>query len=68
MLDNLSPMRRAIYPIYSLLVGTRANYGIVQFVRFLPEKRKIAWGIFIAAINGKVEGIITWLASLKNEV
>lgn len=48
LLDYLSFVRRNIYLIWTILVGTRKGYGLVQLLRFLPKE-------------GMLSGIKWWL-------
>ena len=43
MLAYLSPVRKAAFVIWSLLIGTRRSYGLVQLLRFLPQEGILAF-------------------------
>ena len=36
LLNHLSPIQGSIYLLWASLIGTRSNFGLVQFLRFLP--------------------------------
>ena len=39
LLEYLPPGRKPIYRVWSELIGTRANLGVLQLLRFLPKER-----------------------------
>ena len=61
ILDYLSPTRRFVFLIWSLLVGTREARGVVQWLRFLPKEGDIARQKLWACWLGRYQGWKTWL-------
>jgi len=47
--DELSPPRRVVFAVWSLLVGTRQAPGLVQAVRFTPRLGWASWTRFALA-------------------
>ncbi len=63
LLDYLPPLRRVIFFLWSIMVGTRRGYGIVQWVRFLPQEGVTANQKWFFSLKGRVRGLIAWLQS-----
>jgi cellulose synthase/poly-beta-1,6-N-acetylglucosamine synthase-like glycosyltransferase len=60
LLEHLSPIRRVIFLIWAVLVGTRDCLGFVQWLRFLPSEGKLAGQKFLASVRGRTQGWQTW--------
>ncbi len=60
LLEHLSPIRRPIFLIWALLVGTRDAYGLIQFLRFLPQEGTLAGKKLLASLQGRWQGWRTW--------
>lgn len=60
ILDYLSPDRRIAFIAWSLLVGTRRCYGLVQLLRFLPKENALAFKKLGISIQGRWHGLNTW--------
>lgn len=45
--------QRAVYAIWSFLIGTRKSPGILQAIRFTPKFGMLAWRRYIATQRGK---------------
>ena len=60
MMDYLSPSRRIVFIIWSLFVGTRRCYGLVQLLRFLPQEGMLAFKKLAISIKGRWQGLKTW--------
>jgi cellulose synthase/poly-beta-1,6-N-acetylglucosamine synthase-like glycosyltransferase len=56
LLDNLLEWQKYAYLIWSILIGSRATYGMVQVLRFLPVDGGLALQRLIASMQGR------WLA------
>jgi glycosyltransferase involved in cell wall biosynthesis len=60
LLDYLSPARRTVFLVWSILVGTRAALGLAQFLRFFPSEGALAGQKWLASIRGRWQGWRTW--------
>jgi len=60
MLENLEPIRRLFYLLWALVLGSRAERGFVQGVRFLPLEGFLAFQKVIAAFQGRLAGVNSW--------
>jgi len=67
LLGYLPPVRRWTYLIWATLVGTRANFGLVQLIRFLPHERSRAVQKWLAAMQGRWQGWQSWRDSLHSD-
>ncbi|RUT07882.1 glycosyl transferase [Dulcicalothrix desertica PCC 7102] len=63
LLEHLSPIRKLIYLLWAVLIGTRDAYGILQIARFFKSEKSIAIEKFIASMKGRYQGWQTWLES-----
>jgi GT2 family glycosyltransferase len=63
LLRHLSSARQVIFLIWSILLGTSGEGGIVQWLRFLPSEGTLAWRKLIASLQ------VRWarLAELEKE-
>ncbi|MBW4603828.1 MAG: glycosyltransferase family 2 protein [Calothrix sp. FI2-JRJ7] len=61
LLEYLQPIKRLIYILWAVLVGTRDAYGIVQVVRFFKSENTLALKKFVASLKGRWQGWQTWL-------
>ena len=66
LLDYLSPMQRIVFLIWSVLIGTRAALGFTQLIRFAPIEGKLAVQKWIASMQGRWLGWITWQQSIHH--
>ncbi|UCG34858.1 MAG: glycosyltransferase [Candidatus Omnitrophota bacterium] len=64
-LKYLTGLKRFMYIMYALLIGTIATPGIIQFFRLLPKKRKEAFFRFFCSMRGQWEGYKTWRKNIK---
>ena len=46
--------------IWSILVGTRQSFGLVQWLRFFPKEGKMASKKWIVSMQGRWQGWQTW--------
>jgi GT2 family glycosyltransferase len=60
LLDHLPARRKAVFLIWALLVGSRAHYGIAQFVRFLPAEGMFAISKWRTSMSGRWAGWRSW--------
>jgi glycosyltransferase involved in cell wall biosynthesis len=67
LLEHLSPAQRLIFLLWSILVGTRQAFGLIQWLRHLPSERWLATQKCLASLQGRWQGIFTWLQSGRNQ-
>lgn len=60
LLDYLPPIRRAVFVLWALLIGTRKAFGLVQWLRFLPKEGGLAGQKWWLSIQGRWQGLQTW--------
>ncbi len=60
LLEHLSPLRRAIFLLWAILVGTRDCFGFVQWLRFFPSQGQLATRKWLASWRGRQQGWQTW--------
>lgn len=63
LLNYLSPLRRIIYLLWTIAVGTRRGYGLIQLVRFLPREGNLAVIKWLISLKGRWKGFRAWLTS-----
>lgn len=64
MLGYLPPWRKTVYLVWTILIGTRRGFGIVQLLRFLPKEGSIAGKKWLLSMQGRYKGCLTWLKNL----
>ncbi|MEM8722309.1 MAG: glycosyltransferase [Cyanobacteria bacterium P01_G01_bin.39] len=69
IVEHFSAPQRIMFALWSILVGTREAYGIVQLLRFLPTEGKLAPRKWLLSMGGRRQGWLTWQESnrLKSE-
>ena len=65
IVEYLPPHRRIIFAIWSILVGTRRAFGLIQLIRFLPYEGTLAIHKWLVSIKGRKQGWLSWLQSNK---
>jgi glycosyltransferase involved in cell wall biosynthesis len=60
LLEYLPPIRRAVFLLWKILVGTRVNLGFLQYLRFLPREGSLAEQKLLASFQGLWQGWQTW--------
>jgi glycosyltransferase involved in cell wall biosynthesis len=63
ILEHFSPSRRILFMTWAMLVGTRKAFGLIQLIRFLPKENKLAIDKWLASIQGRREGWLSWQKS-----
>jgi hypothetical protein len=53
ILDHVGPVRRGVYAVWGLLVGTTEAPGLVLLVRQLRSRGRVAWSAFVEAQRGR---------------
>jgi len=56
----LNPVQRWIFLVWVSLIGTRANFGMFQWLRLFPFEGKLATKKWLASIEGRKKGWNTW--------
>ncbi|MDZ8049868.1 MAG: glycosyltransferase family 2 protein [Aulosira sp. ZfuVER01] len=56
LLEYLPPLRRAVFLLWAILVGTRDSLGLIQWLRLLPKQGQLASQKLLASLRGR------WLA------
>lgn len=65
LLDFLPPIRRYVFIVWAVLIGSRNGFGLVQLFRFLPYEGDLAIKKLIASLDGRIQGWKTWSQSKK---
>ena len=60
LLEHLTPIRRLLFIVWAVLVGTRTAPGLVWWLRLLLRDDRLARAKLQAALGGRVEGWKTW--------
>ena len=63
LLEYLPPVRRVVFIIWGILIGTRDQRGFIQGLRFLPTEGILSWQKFMASLEGQWQGWQTWRQS-----
>jgi glycosyltransferase involved in cell wall biosynthesis len=56
LLEHLPPIRRIVFLIWSILVGTRDSLGLLQWLRLLPSEGHLASKKWSASLRGRWQG------------
>lgn len=65
LLEYLSPVQRAVFLLWAIVVGTREAPGFLQWVRFLPSGGNLSGQKWLASLQGRWQGWWTWQRSNK---
>jgi cellulose synthase/poly-beta-1,6-N-acetylglucosamine synthase-like glycosyltransferase len=60
LLENLPPVRRAVFLVWATFVGTRDAPGFLQWLRFLPKEGTLAGQKLVASLRGRWQAWETW--------
>ena len=60
LLEHLSPLKKLVFLLWSVFVGTRDSMGFIQCLRFLPTQGLLASQKLIASWKGRWQGWQTW--------
>jgi hypothetical protein len=55
--EHLPALRFGAYLLWATFIGTRANYGLLQALRFAPRDRGVALRKFLVSLRGKAAGL-----------
>lgn len=67
LLEYLPSMRRIIFLIWTILIGTRKGFGFAQWLRFLPQEGRLAGKKWLLSIKGRWQGFLTWRETTKQQ-
>ena len=65
LLDYLPPLRRSVFTMWAVLVGTRSLLGFVQCLRFLPSEGTLAVQKLLASYQGQWQAWQSWKQSAR---
>jgi cellulose synthase/poly-beta-1,6-N-acetylglucosamine synthase-like glycosyltransferase len=60
LMDYLSPLRRLAFFGWSIMIGHRRGFGLLQVLRFLWQEKRLALTKLQVTIWGRWQGWITW--------
>jgi len=63
LLSYLSPLRRFVFVIWAIAIGTNEAFGLVQWLRFLSKDGDVARQKLLASWQGRWQGWQTWQKS-----
>ena len=61
----LQPIRRIVFLIWAIAIGTRDSFGFIQLFRFLPRAGSLAVEKWLASVFECWQGWRTWKKSLS---
>jgi cellulose synthase/poly-beta-1,6-N-acetylglucosamine synthase-like glycosyltransferase len=63
LMEYLPFVRRIVFTIWSVFVGTRKSFGLLQWLRFFPKEGELASKKWIVSMQGFWKGWQTWRQS-----
>ena len=63
LLSYLTPLRRFVFVIWAIAIGTTEAFGLVQWLRFLSKDGDVARQKLLASWQGRWQGWQTWQKS-----
>ncbi len=60
LLEYFSPIKKLVFILWAIAIGTRKARGLVQLFRFLPQEKTLAVQKWLVSINGRWQGWLTW--------
>lgn len=63
LLEYLPHRQKIGFIFWSILVGTRKAFGLVQWFRFVPNEGKLAGKKWLISIRGRWQGWVSWRES-----
>jgi len=63
LLSYLPPLRRFVFLVWAIAIGTTEAHGLLQWLRFLPKEGKVSGQKLWACWQGRWEGWQTWRKS-----
>lgn len=68
LLEYLPPIRKVVYLVWTILIGTRKGFGLLQWLRFLPKEGKLAGKKWLVSMQGRWQGFLTWREGIENSL
>ena len=66
LLEYLPPSRRNFYLAWSILVGTRKGFGLVQLLRFFPQDGTLAVKKWLLSVRGRWQAWLNWRSGMMS--
>ena len=63
LLSYLSPLRRFVFVIWAIMIGTTEAFGLIQWLRFLSKDGDVSRQKLVACWQGRWQGWQTWQKS-----
>jgi glycosyltransferase involved in cell wall biosynthesis len=63
LLNYLSSWKKLLFILWSVLVGSRSNLGVLQMFRLFPHEKALVFRKFSASTLGKYKGCLAWFLS-----
>lgn len=65
LLEHLPPVRRAVFLLWGILIGTRGHRGFLQSFRFLQQEGFLTLQKLLASLRGRWQGWQTWSQCIR---
>jgi glycosyltransferase involved in cell wall biosynthesis len=65
LLEYLSPLRRIVFLLWAVLIGTRDSFGFGQWLRFLSKQKGLAGRKLLASMRGRLQGFLSWRQQIE---
>lgn len=65
LLEFFSPNRRVVFLFWAMLIGTKKAPGLLQCFRLFPYQGGLATKKWLASMQGRYQGWLTWQESLQ---
>jgi GT2 family glycosyltransferase len=62
LMTHLVQWRRIIFLVWGALIGTQRAFGLLQWFRFMIKKDPLSSKKFLISLQGRWQGIRTWMA------
>lgn len=60
VLEYMPPLRKVVFMLWGFTIGTRSSFGLIQWLRFLPQEGLLAGRKFMVSVKGRWQGWLTW--------
>ncbi len=67
LLEYLSPPRRFIFFIWTIMIGVSSARGFIQFLRFIPTEGLLSGQKMMSSFKGRWQGIQSWLETTSRQ-
>jgi glycosyltransferase involved in cell wall biosynthesis len=65
LLEYLPPIRRLVFILWAILIGTRGERGLLQTLRFIPAEGILSLKQLLVSLQGRWQGYQTWRQSTE---